>query len=66
MAVLQDLEKRIEKLEKGKDGPARFFLQYLLSPLPLVIIRGLLNLQLEKAKQGFQKIELELKRIETT
>ncbi len=66
MTELQDLEKRIEKLEKGKESPTRFFLQYLLSPLPLVIIGGLLNLQLEKAKQGFQKIEIELKRIETT
>ncbi len=66
MTELQDLEMRITKLEKSKETPARFFLQYLLSPLLLVILGGLLNLQLEKAKQGFQKIELELKRIETT
>ncbi|MFZ5449551.1 MAG: SPOR domain-containing protein [Thermodesulfobacteriota bacterium] len=66
MTELQDLEMRIQKVEKSKESPARFFLQYLLSPLLLVIIGGLLNFQLEKAKQEFHKIELELKRIETT
>jgi hypothetical protein len=66
MTEIQELEKRIETLEKKKESPARFFLQYLLSPLLLLVIGFLLNYQIEKAKQGFQLIELELKRIEAT
>lgn len=66
MPDIQDLEKRIESLEKEKDSRIRFFMQYLLSPLLLLLIGGFLNFQIEKAKQGFQKIELEIKRIGTT
>ena len=66
MPDLQDLEKRIESLEKGKDSWIRFFMQYLLTPILLLLIGAILNWQIERAKQDFQKVELELKRIETT
>ena len=66
MSEIQDLEKRVESLEKKKTSPFSFFLQYLLSPALLLMIGFLLNLQIETTKQGFQKLELEVKRIEAT
>lgn len=64
MPTLEDLAGRIDKLEKQQSGRWRVFVQYLISPAILVIIGYLLNLQVEEAKQGLQRIEVDVKRIE--
>jgi hypothetical protein len=66
MPDLHDLEKRIDSLEKGKDSWIRFSMQYLLTPVLLLLITVLFNNQIENAKRDFQKVELEIKRIDTT
>ena len=49
---------------KEKSGAFRFFMQYLFSPVIIIIIGFYFNVQLERTKQSFQTLELELKRIQ--
>lgn len=64
MATLEELNDRVGKLEKHGRGRVRFFFQYLLFPVLIVAIGFWLNLRLERAKQEFRRVELELKRIQ--
>jgi hypothetical protein len=53
----------------GKNGrstrrPISFFFQYLVSPLMLLVIGYLLNQQAERSKQVFNRLELDVKRID--
>ncbi|TET47744.1 hypothetical protein E3J62_00675 [candidate division TA06 bacterium] len=64
MATLEELNDRVGKLEKHGRGRVRFFFQYLLFPVLIVVIGFWFNLRLERAKQEFKHVELELKRIQ--
>jgi hypothetical protein len=63
MASIEELDQRIQKLEQNKGKFSNLFLQYLLSPLLLLLIGFFLNARIEDAKQKLQSAELELKRI---
>ena len=64
MGTFEELDDRVGKLEKHGRGRARFFFQYLLFPVLIVLIGFWFNLRLERAKQEFKHVELELKRIQ--
>ena len=64
MSEIQELQGRIEKLEKHKAHPARFFFQFIFTPILLLVIGYFLNLNLEAAKAKFTEVELQLKSIE--
>lgn len=66
MTDIEELSQRVEDLEKQGASRVRFFVQYLLSPLLIVLIGWIFNHQIETAKQSFQQLELEVKRIEAT
>jgi len=57
-------EAKEEKAGKEKSNKFRLFMQYLLSPVIIIIIGFYFNVQLERTKQSFQTLELELKRIQ--
>jgi tetratricopeptide (TPR) repeat protein len=56
MPELDQLEKRVSKLERG--SAARFFVQYLLSPILVLALGFLFNLQLEATKSEVKRIEV--------
>lgn len=64
MPTVDELNTRIDKLEKSKDSSVRFLVQYLLSPLIVVLIGFWFNVQHDRDQKNFRNIELELKRIE--
>lgn len=64
MSTTDDLKKRVEKLEQERQSFVRFLIQYILSPILIIAIGFYFNSELQNAKQNFQNIELELKRIE--
>jgi|GEM_PF-5354759 len=55
---IASLENRIKKLESDKQNKFRVFVQFLLSPILIIIIGGILNNQLEKKKTEIQQIQL--------
>ncbi len=55
---IEELEYRIEHLEKDKQSKFRFFVQYLLSPLLVVAVGLLFNWQLEKDKKEIQQLQI--------
>ena len=63
MAELDELSKRIERLEGTKGKRWGAIAQQLVSPLILLIIGWWLNGQLEQSKQILQRAELDLRRI---
>ncbi|MCP5107594.1 MAG: hypothetical protein GY950_29670 [bacterium] len=63
MEEIKKIEKRLEKLEK--QSFARFFIQYIFSPLLLIIIGALLNWQLEHKKSEIQKLQLAQEMVST-
>lgn len=70
MPTLDDLSQRVDQLENKQGSRIGFFFQFILSPVLVVVIGGFLtlymNLRVEQAKQAFQTLELEVKRIETS
>ena len=52
------LEDRIKALETKGRNPGRFFVQYLLSPLLVVLAGFFFNWQLERSKRAIQQIEI--------
>ncbi|MCP4486090.1 MAG: hypothetical protein GY820_02035 [Gammaproteobacteria bacterium] len=56
---LKELEKRVERLEAESHNWLRFFFQYLFSPLLLVGLGAVINVQLENAKNQIIIRELE-------
>jgi hypothetical protein len=66
MTDIEELSQRVENLEKQSAGRIRFFVQYLLSPLLIVVIGCIFDRQIESATQRFRELELEVKRIEAT
>jgi hypothetical protein len=64
LQTLDELSKKVDRLERQQHGSIHFFFQYLVSPLLLLIIGFILNQNVEQAKQSFQNLELEVKRIE--
>jgi tetratricopeptide (TPR) repeat protein len=57
-ATLEDLDKRISDLEKSSRGRAKFFAQYFLSPILVVVIGLVFNYQLEQDRKNIQQIEI--------
>lgn len=55
---IEELDYRIERLEKDKQNKFRFFVQYLLSPLLVVAVGLLFNWQLEKDKKEIQQLQI--------
>lgn len=55
---IENLEGRIELPEKDKQSKFRFFIQYLLSPLLVLLVGLLFNFQLEKEKKELQQIQI--------
>lgn len=64
VSELADLLARIEKIESQHRQWWRFFLQYLISPIVLVLIAAYFNHNLERTKQDFQNLALEVQRLE--
>jgi hypothetical protein len=56
MPELDQLEKRVSKLERG--GTARFAVQYLLSPILVLALGFYFNLRLEQTKSELERIEV--------
>lgn len=54
----KDLEDRIENLERERQGKFRFFIQYLLSPLLVVVVGIIFNWQLEQDKKEIQQLQI--------
>ena len=57
-----ELEVRIAKLEK--QGAARFFVQYLLSPLLVLAVGAIMNYRVESNKADIEKAKSDIQRIE--
>lgn len=55
---MKEIAERLGKLEKGKDGGVKFFVQYLLSPLLVVMVWLLFNWQIESSKKEVQQLQL--------
>lgn len=55
---LEELDKRISGLEKKAKGKFKVFLQYLLSPLLVLIIGLIFNWQLEKDRREIQQLQI--------
>jgi len=55
---VEELENRIMELEKDRRNRLRFFIQYLLSPLLVVIVGVIFNWQLEKGKKEIQQLQI--------
>ena len=51
---IESLENRIKKLESSKQNKFRFFIQFLLSPLLIIIIGAIFNSQLGVAQRGIR------------
>jgi len=66
MSDIHVLPGRSEIPDKPGSGGIRFFVQYLLSPLLVIVIGAIFYYELEEAKLSFQRLELEVKRIEAT
>ena len=64
MSTIEELSGKIEKIEKEQRSKWRFFYQYLVAPILLLVIGFFLNQNLEKAKQEFEMLQLEVKKIE--
>ncbi|MCK4510794.1 hypothetical protein KAW64_03595 [bacterium] len=56
MSTVEDLDRRIAKLEKR--SPWRFVFQYLLAPLILIVFGFYFNWILQKTKSGIERIEI--------
>jgi hypothetical protein len=56
----KSLEERVADLEKGKQGRVRirFFVQYLLSPLLVLVVGLVFNWQLERSKKEIQQLQI--------
>lgn len=54
----EQLGDRIANLEKSKRGGLGFFVQYLLSPILVVAIGVLVNLQIEKDRKELQQLKV--------
>ncbi len=65
MPDLEEVSRRIEKLEKRRPARLPDFVQYL-SPLLVVLIGAFFNHRIEQARRDFQSLELEVKRIQAT
>jgi len=63
---VEELSKRVEILESQKASWSRFFVQYLLSPLLVVLIGVVSTYMVERAGRSLQILELEVKRMEAT
>ena len=61
MATVEDLEKRLSKLEK--DSPVRFFVQYLLSPLLIVAFGTFMNWQIERLRSDVSRLDVAQKMV---
>lgn len=57
-----ELEGRIAKLEK--QGASRFFVQYLLSPLLVLVVGAFMNWRVESNRQNIESARSEIQRIE--
>lgn len=54
----QALEERLSKLENESSGGFRFFTQYLLSPILVVVIGVIVNWQIEQDRKEVQQIKI--------
>jgi len=61
MPTTDELEARIAKLES--QGKIKFFVQYLLSPILILLIGGLLNFTVERGKSESNRIDIAQKMI---
>lgn len=52
------IEKRLLKLEEDQRNPWRFFIQYILSPLLVVIIGSIMTYRVESGKKEMQEIQV--------
>ena len=65
MATNEELARKIDQIEREQRSKWRLFLQFIVSPLLLLIIGYFLTGSIERAKEDFQHLQLEVKRIET-
>ena len=63
MPELDQLEKRVSKLERG--GAVRFTVQYLLSPILVAAIGFYFNIKLEQTKSEVERVEVAHEMINT-
>ncbi len=56
MPTIEDLDKRVAKLEKR--NPWRFVFQYLLAPLILIVFGFYFNLVLQQTRSEIERIEI--------
>jgi tetratricopeptide (TPR) repeat protein len=63
MPEIDQLEKRVAKLERG--GAGRFVVQYLLSPILVLALGFYFNLRLEQTKSEIERVEVAHKMINT-
>jgi len=62
MPTETDLETRVSKLEK--QGSAKFFVQYLLSPLLLLIFGAVLNARVERSREALEEAKADIQRLD--
>lgn len=55
---IKQLEDRVAKIEKQRHGRFGFFIQYLLSPILVVAIGVLVNLQIEEDRKELQQLKI--------
>src|SRR5829696_255866 len=63
-ASVEDLEERIQRIEKAQSSGWGRFLKYIASPLLLLVIGSILNSRLEEARQDFQRLEIDVKQVD--
>jgi len=61
---VKDIEARLTKLEESNQNKIRFFIQYLLSPLLVLIIGFILNSQIEREKRVLETKRTKIQQLE--
>jgi hypothetical protein len=61
MATVEDLDKRLSKLEK--ESAFRFFVQYLLSPLLIVVFGTFMNWEIERLRSDVSRLDVAQKMV---
>lgn len=63
--TIDEIEDRLSKLEKSKEGRGKFYLQYLVSPLLVVLLGLSFNWQIEAGKKDAQQLQLASSMLDT-